>query len=140
MDFYHLCEYLADAAKECAGDEDKREEWIDHQKARMKSGGVASVLSALEPYRNGLSGKQANKAEECHRYIRNRPGQFDYQGAKAANLPIGSGEVESSNRSVVQARLKIPGAWWKANNAFDMLCLRTLRANSDWNAYWQATG
>lgn len=141
VDFYHLCEYLADAAKECIGnDEDKRKEWMDHQKKRMKSGGAASVLSALEPYRNGLSGKQSNKSEECHRYIRNRPEQFDYQGAEAANLPIGSGEIESSNRSVVQARLKIPGAWWKPGNAFDMLCLRTLRANGDWDAYWRATG
>lgn len=141
VDFYHLCGYLADAAKECSnGDEEKRKEWFDQQKARMKSGDHASVLLALERHRNGLPGKKANKSEECHRYIRNRPGQFDYQRAEVANLPIGSGEIESSNRSVVQKRLKLPGAWWKTNNAFDMLCLRALRANGDWDAYWRATG
>ncbi|MET4818216.1 hypothetical protein V5J36_000661 [Endozoicomonas sp. NE41] len=117
-----------------------RKKWTDEQKTRMKAGESERVLAELEPYRNGKVGKEANKSEECHRYIRNRPGQFDYQAAEAANLPIGSGEIESSNRSVVQTRLKLPGAWWKPEHAHDMLNLRTLRANGDWNKYWKATG
>lgn len=36
--------------------------------------------------------------------------QFKYKEALAAELPIGSGEIESGNGSVVQKRLKIPGA------------------------------
>ena len=60
--------------------------------------------------------------------------------AEAANLPIGSGEIESSNRSVVQTRLKLPGAWWKPEYAHDMLNLRTLRANGEWGQYWKAAG
>ncbi len=34
----------------------------------------------------------------CLRYTANRPGQFDYAQAISANLPIGSGEVESAHR------------------------------------------
>ena len=106
----------------------------------MKADDPGPVLEALEPHRNGKSGKDANKSEECHRYIRNSPGQFDYKEAEAANLPIGSGEIESANRSVVQTRLKLPGAWWKPECAHDMLNLRTLRANGGWDEYWKATG
>ncbi|MFK0571749.1 UPF0236 family transposase-like protein [Endozoicomonas sp.] len=139
VDFYHLCEYLAEAASECVGNDEKTcKKWVEQQKTRMKTNNGASVLSELEPYRNGKPGKEANKSEECHRYIRNRPGQFDYSGAESSNLPIGSGEIESSNRSVVQTRLKLPGAWWKPENAFSMLSLRTLRANGGWDSYWQA--
>ncbi|UYM16566.1 hypothetical protein [Endozoicomonas euniceicola] len=114
MDYYHLCECIAEAARECVGKDEKAcKDWIEEQKARMKTDSPGQVLAELEPYRNGKPGKEANKSEECHRYIRNRPGQFGYKEAEAANLPIGSGEIESSNRSVVQTRLKLSGAWWK---------------------------
>ena len=51
-------------------------------------------------------------------------------------LPIGSGEIESAHRYVIQERLKLPGAWWKADNADFMLALRVVRANEQWNEYW----
>ena len=66
----------------------------------------------------------------------NRPGQFEYQRALAADLPIGSGEIESAHRYVIQQRLKLAGAWWQEETAADMLALRTLRANGEWNQYW----
>ena len=56
-------------------------------------------------------------------YMSNRPRQFDDCSAKAADPPMGSGTVESANRSVVQNRLKILGAWWKEDNASAMLAL-----------------
>ncbi len=70
----------------------------------------------------------------CHRYISNRADQFDYPHALAAELPIGSGEIESAHRYVIQERLKIPGAWWKVENADKMLALRTMRANGNWDS------
>ncbi len=71
----------------------------------------------------------------CHRYLRNRPEQFDYPKALQAGLPIGSGEIESAHRHVIQQRLKIPGAWWKIDNADKMLALR---ANRNWENYWDS--
>ena len=53
---------------------------------------------------------------------------------------IGSGEIESSNRSITQKRLKIPGAWWKSLNMGTMLCLKTLRSNGEWGQYWKRSG
>jgi len=52
-------------------------------------------------------------------------------------LPIGSGEIESAHRYIIQRRLKLVGAWWKADNVKSMLSLRVLRANGDWNNYWE---
>jgi hypothetical protein len=72
----------------------------------------------------------------CYRYLTNRLGQLDYPAALEAGLPIGSGEVESAHRYVIQERLKIAGAWWKEEQAQDMLALRVCRANHDWEAYW----
>jgi hypothetical protein len=39
---------------------------------------------------------------------------------------------------LVQKRLKLPGAWWRAANADHMLALRVCRANRQWQAYWSA--
>ena len=52
-------------------------------------------------------------AEKCYRYIANREDSLDYKEALEKDLPIGSGEIESSHRYVIQKRLKIAGAWWK---------------------------
>ena len=52
-------------------------------------------------------------------------------------LPIGSGEVESGHRSVLQKRLKKPGAWWTMDSARNMAQLKTLQANNHWEALWQ---
>ena len=65
----------------------------------------------------------------AHRYLRNRLDQVDYKGAAERELPIGSGEIESSHRYVVQARLKRTGAWWSGDNIDSMLSLRLCRAN-----------
>lgn len=142
VDYYHTCEYLAKAARDCVkgNDEDAQKAWIKQQKKRMKTDEIEAVMAELEPHSNGKKGKDANPAEECHRYLRNRNGQFDYMGTEAANLPIGSGEIESANSAIVQARLKIPGAWWKTDNAAYMLSLREIRANGEWEDYWKKVG
>jgi len=136
IDFYHLCEDLGAASKSCAEDP---QAWYETQNTRMKAGASEEVLQALAPHL-----EPPERAEEdapvraAHRYIHNRPGQFDYPRALAADLPIGSGKIESAHRYIIQQRLKLPGAWWKIDNADKMLALRTMRANGNWNHYWDS--
>ena len=73
----------------------------------------------------------------CDRYLRNRLDQLDYQGAIQQGLPIGSGEIESAHRYIIQKRLKLPGAWWSSAHIETLLALRLNRANQEWEAYWQ---
>jgi hypothetical protein len=56
-------------------------------------------------------------------------------------LPIGSGEIESVHRYLIQKRLSYPGSWWKSANAEHMLSLTVNRAtsNGQWRAYWATT-
>src|SRR3990167_7106235 len=72
-----------------------------------------------------------------HRHIKNRPHQLDYKTAIENDLPIGSGEIESAHRYVIQKRLKIAGAWWLEKNADKMLSLRVNRENKQWDGYWK---
>lgn len=135
IDFYHLCDYLVAASKTCNPENSKK--WFDEQKQKMKCNAVKDVLQELEPHLESTTvADQDAPVRCCYRYIKNRPGQFNYKGALENGLPIGSGEVESAHRYVVQDRLKISGAWWSEKNAENMLALRVLRENRDWENYW----
>lgn len=136
VDFSHLSGYLAAAGESIAGE--GKEAWIKEQKQRLKENQWSEVLKNLEPFleNEGVDDENA-PVRRCHRYIANRPGFLDYKGALASELPIGSGEVESAHRYVIQDRLKIAGAWWKVENAKKIVALRVLRANADWERYWE---
>jgi Uncharacterised protein family (UPF0236) len=135
VDFYHVCDYLAAAAKVCATNDSKV--WIETQKKLLKNNDYKLVIKNLNPHLEGDDIEESNApVRACHRYLSNRTDQLDYKSAIENGLPIGSGEIESAHRYVIQARLKLPGAWWKAANVGTMLTLRTVRANGKWDDYW----
>ncbi len=136
IDFYHLCDYLADASTKCAPM--NTQSWLQQQKRRLKHNQVLSVITSLKPHLEpeNLPDERA-PVRACYRYLINRPGQFNYQDALQNDLPIGSGEIESAHRYVIQERLKLSGCWCQLENAMTMLALRVLRANGDWDSYWQ---
>lgn len=135
LDFYHLCDYLVAASVVCAPENPKT--WLEQQKQRFKHNHVAAVLKALHPYQEADSvPDKSAPVRSAYRYIHNRLEQLDYKGAIADELPIGSGEIESAHRYVIQQRLKRSGSWWKVENAWAMLALRVLRQNQDWQSYW----
>jgi hypothetical protein len=138
IDFCHLCGYVSAAGETIAGSGKKS--WTDEKKDWLKENRWRDVLGSLEPFLESEAGQEESPVRACYRYIENRPNYFDYQRALAADLPIGSGEVESAHRYLFQSRLKIAGAWWKIDNAEKMLALRTLRANGDWDRYWTDLG
>ena len=133
LDFYHVCEYLAEAAPSCA--QINPAGWISHQKDLLKQNEHLKVLENLSPFLESDDTDQA-PVRACYRYLNNRPDQLDYQRAIEKGLPIGSGEIESAHRYVIQTRLKLSGAWWKAENINPMLALRVVRANEEWEQYW----
>ena len=137
VDFYHLCEYLAAAAKSCAP---QAQAWLTQQKDLLKTNQSEAVLQALHPHLEpDTVGDEQAPVRKAYRYISNRRDQLDYQGAIHQKLPIGSGEIESAHRYVAQQRLKRPGAWWTPDNVDYMLALRLNRANHLWSQYWRKT-
>ena len=136
LDFFHVSEYLAAAGKAIKG-EKKCSAWLRRQQGRLLKNQWSKVLRSMEAYREPLQSKEA-PVRAAWRYLRERTGHLDFQRARRRNLPIGSGEIESAHRHVIQKRLKLAGSWWKETNAQAMINLRTARANHDWNTYWNA--
>lgn len=136
IDFYHVCEYLAEAATHCATD---GKAWLEEQKSLLKSNQYKRVLINLLPHIEPPQTEDKNApVRRAHRYLGKRAAQLDYQGALEKGLPIGSGEIESAHRYIIQQRLKRAGSWWTPDNIDGMLALRLARANKRWKDYWAA--
>lgn len=135
IDFYHLCDYLFKAV--ASSPVKNKKSYFGRVKSLCKKGEFDQLLRWLKNFEEDKKIKN-NQApvRAAIRYIENRPGEFDYPDAIKKELPIGSGQVESTHRHLIQERMKIPGAWWKYENAAKMLALRNLRANQDWEEYW----
>jgi hypothetical protein len=133
LDFYHVSQYLAAAAQVIKPKHPKQ--WRQRQQGRLLENKVASVLRALQPHR-----ETENTADQpvntAYQYLHKRRAHLDYATARQQELPIGSGEIESGHRHVIQKRLKLAGCWWKESHAQAMLNLRVARANNLWNSYW----
>jgi hypothetical protein len=145
LDFYHLSEYLANAADVIAGEQKRI--WLKQQQSRLKENRVDEVLDELHAHceshdlikcrrRHSPNEKEECPADRCKRYIEGRLDYLDYKSAVQARLPIGTGEVEAGHRSIIQPRVKRSGAWWLIDNVQKILALRTYRANQEWESYW----
>ena len=139
VDFFHACDYLSAAGKAIVNSEREQKTWMDEQKARLKTNQADDVLQELQTHLESPTTPDSEApVRQCHRYLFNRRDQLNYQGAIKRELPIGSGEIESAHRYIVQQRMKRPDAWWRPHNAEHMLALRLNRANRQWDSYWRS--
>jgi hypothetical protein len=134
LDFYHVSEYLAGAARVITG-EKKALAWVRRQQGRLLNNQISKVLRSLSAHLE-TEDKEETPVRDAYRYIDHRRANLDYQGARNRKLPIGSGEIESAHRHLVQKRLKLSGSWWRETNAQALITLRTARANQCWETYW----
>ena len=137
--FYHLCDYFAEAAERAPIQ--NKSACLGRLKAAAKKGQMETIPRWFQKWEEPASvPKEEAPIRALMRYVNNRPGQFDYPNAIKNGLPIGSGQIESSHRHLIQKRLKISGAWWKKQNADSMLQLRVARKNQKWKDYWKQLG
>lgn len=134
VDFYHVSQYLAAAAAAIVP-ERKQPAWRRRQQGRLLNNQVGKVLRSMEKHQEP-AGMKETPVRDAYRYLDQRRQQLDYERARKAGLPIGSGEIESGHRHVVQQRLKLAGAWWRETNLQTMLNLRIARTNQWWERYW----
>jgi Uncharacterised protein family (UPF0236) len=134
-DFYHVSEYLGAAASTCAPS--RADPWRRTQQRRLRRGDLQKVIEALEQHvEPAETPDEEAPVRNAHRYLANRTDCLDYPRAIALGLPIGSGMIESGHRHVLQARLKKAGTAWLPNNADQIANLRVLRANNQWQSFW----
>ena len=134
-DFYHVSEYLAAAAPVCQSGQPER--WRRTQQKRLRRGAYQKVIEALKQHLEPAeTPDEQAPVRAADRYLTKRAKCLDYPRALELGLPIGSGLIESGHRHVLHARLKKAGTAWLHDHADQIAHLRVLRANNQWDAFW----
>ena len=131
LDFYHLCEHLYLFAKKYFNeDETKYVPWTKNAKYMFKNGQESIILSEIEKMQIKLN----DKDYKLYDYIKHNENSIHYQQYRDSGFFIGSGHIESGNKSVFQSRLKRPGMIWKKDIAQSILTLRAKYKSNLWTS------
>ncbi|MDR0792080.1 MAG: UPF0236 family protein, partial [Chitinophagaceae bacterium] len=137
LDFYHAKEYLCDFAKAYFKDEGERKAWVEQQTELLLESQAEQVIETVQT----LSKQQQNKeaADKLINYYTDNLERMDYKYYQSIGKGlIGSGAMESSHRTVIQCRMKLSGQRWSKKGAENMLHLRTLKMNKQWDKVVEA--
>jgi hypothetical protein len=112
LDFYHTSHYLYETVERCRGmSQAQRQAFYERLRhdMRHKADGIEGVmdeLRALAMTRRGKAVKRALGYFETHAH------RMRYAALDAHRFPVGSGQVESAVRLVINLRFKAPGSFW----------------------------
>ena len=84
-----------------------------------------------------LQGARRKPADDAANYLTNKAPYLDYPTALREGWPIATGIIEGACRHLVKDRMDITGARWGLAGAEAILKLRAIKANGDFDAYWQ---
>jgi len=133
LDFYHASQYLSEtiATSRHLPQAQRRALYKRLRHAlRHQADGVEVVLEALRT----LATKQRGKAiTRALRYIEAHTHRMRYVTLEAHKLPIGSGQVESAVRRVINLRFKAPGSFWTETTVSGLMHLRAAFKAGRWD-------
>lgn len=139
IDFAHAQEYVATVGKAIYGSEsDIFAPWyarMSKQLGHQPPHRTVNELRLLQ--QQHPDHPQADTIEAAICYLERRLPLIDYPHFRRRQLPIGSGNVESGHKVVMQKRMKQAGMRWAETNLNPMLALRVALANRTWKASWQ---
>jgi hypothetical protein len=131
VDFFHVAEYLADAAKAIAGEGTPEATVMAagwRETLRAFPDGGQRVLKSLRYHRDKLTSKASrNEVQAVINYLAEqaREDRLGYATAKEHNLPIGTGITEAAAKTVVGVRMKRAGARYEEHGGQTVMLFRS---------------
>jgi hypothetical protein len=110
--------------------------WTEPLKRRLEHEGVAPVLTALRTLRP-TTADAAEEVRKAQQYFTDHAARMDYPRFVARQFPIGSGVVESANKTLIAAREKGAGMRWSRTGAQAVASLRAVHRSGRWEAFWR---
>ena len=137
VDFYHAAEQLKSALDARYGENDARGRAQFHKLRHLlldDPDGVEKVIRALDYQRKKFP--RRTRIGEVLRYFRRNRHRMRYADTQACHLPIGSGVVEATCKTLVTQRLKRSGMRWRRAGGQAILTLRALVQSSRFDQAW----
>ena len=144
LDWYHMCEYLwiAGGTMYAKSPEDLSN-WVEARKAELRLGHVDDALAAIAELEAELPGTgpgtkgRRERMAKARKYLVKRRHLLCYQRFLAAGVDIGSGAVEGAAKYAVGARFDGPGMYWGRERSEQLLQLRAVFVNGDWEEFYK---
>ena len=133
VDFHHLIEKLGVAARVIYGS--AASPIIERWRLALLNRSSAPEKILAELTASGCENiriQSETPVRAAITYFENHQGLFDYASARAAGLPIGSGNVEATCKSLFEVRFKRCGARWKEESGEHIVHLRALVLSDRW--------
>jgi len=136
LDLLHVTGYLWKAANVLWNETDPyRECWMVDALRCLLEGQLDILLSHLKRQCAYLSKAKRETLTQVINYLeRNRP-YMQYHLYLARGWPIGSGVIEGACRHLVKDRFELAGMRWSLKGAQEMLGLRAVYLNGDWDDF-----
>jgi hypothetical protein len=138
LDFFHAAEHLSDALTSAYGKGDKRDAQYKKLRHTLRHDrkGADKVIRALVHLRD-THPRKTKLATELN-YFRTHRHRMRYAWLKAKNLPIGSGVMEASCKTLVTQRMKRSGMVWGHDGVGGqaILTLRGLAQSDRFDRAW----
>jgi len=133
IDLWHLVEKLSAAAKELYGADGREvtDRWR-HKLAR-NCGAAAKILATLRADAGPEPRDDDDPVRAAISYLDNHADRMNYAAARKRGLPIGSGNVEATCKSLVQMRMKRAGSRWKEDSGNHVMQFRALALSDRWD-------
>lgn len=142
VDFWHLMEKLSTAALLLASSPKKAEVLRERWKLKLlnRPGAVWNLVSELtDSGKRDVVVADSRPVHEALTYLENHGERMHYADARREGLPIGSGNVEATCKSLVALRMKRPGSRWKEESGQHVLDLRSLVLSDRWETAMDLT-
>jgi hypothetical protein len=137
VDFYHAVEHLWGVANAAFGvGSPAAAVWAKRMKEQLYLHGVGPVLAALDDLMAAGSGGELGR--KALAYFTEHAQRMDYPAFVARQLPIGSGTVESSCKTLIQMREKGAGMRWSQTGAQAVASLRAVHRSQRWDQFWRS--
>ncbi len=140
LDFVHVTEYLWNAANALFGEKSPdRDPWVQKQAFQLLSGDTDQVIAHLESWlaKPRRSQTQRQALTTAVNYFRRNQPYMQYHLYLACGWPIASGVIEGACRHLVKDRCELSGMRWTQEGAENLLRLRAVAENGDWDDYHQ---
>ena len=140
IDFYHACDHLKDGCDAAWGESTPRSKAeFERLKTLLKEDddGAERIIRVLKYHRGRARGHKRKRLKTQLTYFRNQKKRMNYPDYIRQGLPIASGVMEASCKTLVTQRMKQSGMSWGHTGGQAILTLRSLIQSGRWQAAWE---
>lgn len=135
LDIFHASQRLSQALNVLCKDERKRKAQFELWRSMLREQGIFTLIECVKASfrQEKLTETQQESKAKLLNYLDNNAFRMDYPAYIKRGLAIGSGAIESAQRTVLQKRLKRAGQRWSEKGVDNMLNLRVAQLSKKWD-------